>query len=111
MLPWQLVFVSTGSRILVDMSNSEQKLVRAIGLKEIVALTINGIIGAGIFALPADAARMLGPVSPIAFAIAGLFTSVIVLCFAELGGRYDRTGGAYLYAHEAFGGVFAFLIG
>jgi amino acid transporter len=94
------------------MISSEQKLVRAIGLPGIVALTINGIIGAGIFALPANAAKVLGAGSPIAFAIAGLVTGIIVLCFAELGSKFDRTGGAYLYASKAFGeGIIAFLIG
>ena len=90
---------------------SERKLVRAVGLKEIIALTINGIIGAGIFAIPATIGKTLGMSSPIAFVIAGFFCANIVLCFAELGGRYDRTGGAYLYAHEAFGELTAFLIG
>jgi amino acid transporter len=89
----------------------EQKLVRAVGKKSIVALTINSIIGAGIFALPATIAGILGNASFIAFIGAGLFTIFIVLCFAELGGMYDRTGGAYLYASEAFGGVTAFLVG
>lgn len=89
----------------------ERQLVRVVGLKEIIALTVNGIIGAGIFALPATTAAILGPASPLAFVAAGLFMIVIVLCFAELGGRYDRTGGAYLYASEAFGGSAAFIIG
>ena len=94
------------------MNSSEQKLVRAIALPGIIALTINGIIGAGIFALPANIAKLLGVTSPLAFAIAGLVTAIIVLCFAELGGKFDRTGGAYLYASKAFGeGIFAFLIG
>ena len=91
--------------------NVEQKLVRAVGRKGIVALTINSIIGAGIFALPATIAGILGNAGFIAFIGAGIFTIFIVLCFAELGGRFDRTGGAYLYASEAFGGVTAFLVG
>jgi len=91
---------------------SEPKLIRAVGFKEIISLTINSIIGAGIFALPATAAKLLGIASPIAFLVAGLLALIIVLCFAELGGRFDRTGGAYLYATEAFGaGLFSFLIG
>jgi APA family basic amino acid/polyamine antiporter len=92
--------------------SDEQKLIRAVGFKEIVSLTINSIIGAGIFALPATAAKLLGLASPIAFLLAGILALIVVLCFAELGGRYDRTGGAYLYVTEAFGaGVFAFVIG
>lgn len=95
----------------MNQTTSEKKLIRAVGLKEVVALTINGIIGAGIFALPATAGQILGIASPIAFILAGCFAILIVLCFAELGSRYDRTGGAYLYAHEAFGGAFAFVVG
>ena len=91
--------------------SSEQQLLRTVGLKDIIALTVNGIIGAGIFALPATTAAILGPASPLAFLAAGLFMIIIVYCFAELGGRYDRTGGAYLYASEAFGGAAAFVIG
>ena len=93
------------------VERAEQKLIRAVGRKEIVALTINSIIGAGIFVLPATVTAIIGIASPIAFVCAGLFCICIVLCFAELGGRYDRTGGAYLYASEAFGGVAAFLVG
>jgi APA family basic amino acid/polyamine antiporter len=91
---------------------SEQKLIRAVGFKEVVSFTINSIIGAGIFALPATAAKMLGMASPIAFLLAGMLALIVVLCFAELGGRYDQTGGVYLYMTKAFGsGVFAFIIG
>jgi basic amino acid/polyamine antiporter, APA family len=93
------------------VERAEQELVRVVGRKEIIALTINSIIGAGIFVLPATVSAILGIASPIAFVCAGVFCIFIVLCFAELGGRYDRTGGAYLYASEAFGGVPAFLIG
>jgi APA family basic amino acid/polyamine antiporter len=90
---------------------SETKLIRAVGLKEIIAMTINGIIGAGIFALPAAIAAVLGMASILAFLLAGLCSAVIVICFAELGGKFDRTGGAYLYAYEAFGEKVGFLMG
>lgn len=97
---------------LNSVEQIEQKLVRAVGFKGIIALTINAIIGAGIFTVPALVAGTLGISSPIVFALAGLFTLIIVLCFAELSGFFERTGGAYLYAHEAFGGgIIAFLIG
>jgi APA family basic amino acid/polyamine antiporter len=102
---------SEGTLSSTSHEELEGKLVRAVGLKEIVALTINAIIGAGIFTVPAIASQILGISSPIAFLIAGIFTMIIVLCFCELGGLFDRTGGAYLYAQEAFGGIWAFLIG
>jgi len=91
--------------------NNAEHLIRAIGLRGIVALTINGIIGGGIFALPASAAALLGNFSPVAFVAAGFFAICILLCFVELGSRYDRTGGAYLYATEAYPPIVSFLIG
>lgn len=96
----------------LPVEQAEQKLVRAVGFKGIIALTINAIIGAGIFTVPALVAGTLGISSPIVFGLAGLFTLILVLCFAELSGFFERTGGAYLYAYEAFGGgIITFLIG
>ena len=90
---------------------SEEKLIRAVGFKGVVALTINGVIGASIFVMPANAAHMLGPASPIAFIGAGALAMIVAACFAELGGKFERTGGAYIYAVEAYGGAVAFVIG
>jgi amino acid transporter len=48
------------------------RLVRAVGLPSLTAIAINGIIGAGIFVLPAAVARILGPASLSAYLLAGL---------------------------------------
>jgi amino acid transporter len=37
--------------------------------------------------------------------------ALLVLCFAEVGSRFDKTGGPYLYAREAFGGTIGFEVG
>jgi len=86
-------------------------LVRAVGLFSLTALAINGMVGAGIFVLPAQVAGILGPASLLAYLIAGLATGLIVLCFAEVGALFDRSGGPYLYARAAFGDWIGFEIG
>jgi APA family basic amino acid/polyamine antiporter len=86
-------------------------LVRAVGLFSLTALAINGMVGAGIFVLPAQVAGILGPASLLAYLIAGLATGLIVLCFAEVGALFDRSGGPYLYARVAFGDWIGFEIG
>lgn len=86
-------------------------LVRAVGLAGLIAISLNGVIGSGIFVLPATVASLLGPSSPIAYIIAGGATVLIVLCFAEAGSMFERTGGPYLYAKEAFGPFIGFEIG
>src|SRR5437660_2123695 len=90
---------------------SRQGLVRGIRRWDLVAITINGIIGAGIFGLPAKVYNLIGSYSLIAFVACALVVTLIILCFAEVGSRFDETGGPYLYAREAFGPTVAFEIG
>lgn len=87
------------------------ELVRAVGFLSLTAIAINGTIGAGIFVLPATVAKLVGPVSPFAFLLSGLAAALIVLCFAEVGGLFERTGGPYVYASAAFGSFVGFEIG
>jgi APA family basic amino acid/polyamine antiporter len=86
-------------------------LVRSIGRLDLVAVTINAIIGAGIFGLPAKVFGLIGNFSVIAFLVCAVFASLIVMCFAEVGSRFRDTGGPYLYAREAFGPVVGFEAG
>jgi amino acid transporter len=87
------------------------RLVRAVGLFGLIAISVNGVIGSGIFKLPATVAALMGPASPVAYLLAAFATTLVVLCFAEAGSRFDRTGGPYLYAREAFGSFVAFEVG
>ena len=76
-----------------------------------LALSINDVVGSGIYLLPASAALLLGPASLWAVLLAGLAVSLLVLCYAQAASCFDRTGGAYLYAREAFGSFIGFEIG
>lgn len=90
---------------------SSEGLVRGIRKWDLVAIAINAIIGAGIFGLPAKAFALIGSYSLIAFVVCALVVALIILCFAEVGSRFDATGGPYLYAREAFGPTVAFEVG
>jgi basic amino acid/polyamine antiporter, APA family len=90
---------------------SEEGLVRAIGRWDLVAVAINGIIGAGIFGLPATTFALIGSYSLIAFVVCAFLLLLIMLCFAEVGSRFKDTGGPYLYAREGFGSVVGFEVG
>src|SRR6266436_913944 len=91
--------------------NSDEGLVRGIRKWDLVALAINGIIGAGIFGLPAKVYSLIGSYSLIAFSACALVVLLIILCFAEVGSRFDETGGPYVYAREAFGPTVGFGVG
>src|SRR4051812_16545448 len=96
---------------MANSSSSDKGLVRGIRRWDLVAVTINGIIGAGIFGLPSKVYGLIGGYSLIAFIVCALVVMLIILCFAEVGSRFEETGGPYLYARAAFGETVAFEVG
>jgi basic amino acid/polyamine antiporter, APA family len=82
---------------------SREGLVRAIGRWSMAALTVNCIIGSGVFGLPSVLAGLLGRASVLAVIVSAGAMAVIVACFSEVASRFAQTGGPYLYAQEAFG--------
>lgn len=92
-------------------TTSPEGLLRGIRKWDLVAVTINGVIGAGIFGLPSKVFALIGSYSLLAFFACALVVVLIILCFAEVGSRFDETGGPYLYAREAFGPTVGFEVG
>lgn len=76
-----------------------------------VLLVINGVIGSGIFGLPSKTFKEIGVYSIAAFLVCAVAVFVIILCFAEVSSRFEKTGGPYLYALSSFGPLPAFLTG
>lgn len=86
-------------------------LIRAIGKWALTAAVINGVIGSGIFGLPSPVTALVGEWSPLAVLLSGAGIFVIVLCFAEVGSRFDGAGGPYLYTRTVFGPLLGFQVG
>lgn len=76
-----------------------------------VALCINAVVGAGIFGLPSRVHELLGPYALLAYLGCAVLVMLVVLCFAEVGSRFEQTGGPYLYARMAFGPAVGFQVG
>ncbi|MEX0900979.1 MAG: APC family permease [Gammaproteobacteria bacterium] len=89
----------------------EEPLVRRLTAVGIWMLAVNGMIGAGIFGVPAGAAALAGAWSPLVFVACGLLLGAVILCFAELAGHFRSTGGPILYARTAFGPFAGFQTG
>ena len=84
---------------------------RELGKWDLTAIGINQVIGSAVFILPSQIAAQVGNWSPIAFLTVGFTSLFVALCFAELGSRFEGTGGPFLYTHAAFGGFVAFEVG
>jgi basic amino acid/polyamine antiporter, APA family len=103
------------TRLLSD--NEERRdprtgLLRAVSRWQIVALSVNDVIGSGVYLiLPVAAAQLLGPASVWAILAAGFGVLLLVLCFAEAGSLFDKAGGAIVYTRAAFGDFVGFEVG
>ena len=95
----------------VSLSDSALELRRELGKWDLAAIGINQVIGSAIFILPSQVAAQLGSWSPVAFLAIGFASLLVALCFAEVGSRFEGTGGAYLYTRAAFGRFVAFEVG
>jgi len=95
----------------VAMNRPKPGLVRAIGRWSLVALTVNSVIGSGVFGLPATVAGLLGRQSVLAVLLAGLAIGVIMMCFAEVASQFSEAGGPYLYARTVFGRLVGLVVG
>ena len=86
-------------------------LVRGLSRGHLTALSVNGVIGAGILGLPSRAFALAGEYSLLAWVACALLVTGIAVCFAEVSSRFRDSGGPYLYALRAFGPGVGFVIG
>ena len=94
------------------MSNIKTKegLQRVVGIPGLSLAIVNGIIGAGIFVLPAIVNLKLGAFSIVGYIFCIIMLAAILLCYAEIGSRVTTSGGSYAYVEAAFGPFPAYVI-
>jgi amino acid transporter len=94
------------------MITSEQnKLNATLGLKDLTAMGIAAIIGAGIFGTIGNAAANGGPAVIFLFIFTAIACGFSALCYAEFASAVPLSGSAYTYAKVAFGEIIAWIIG
>lgn len=104
--------MKTSSTVIPTKSEtSSPELLRAIGLKEAIAINVGCVIGSGIFLVPATIAGKLHAMGPImlVWVVAGLLTFFGALSLAELSSFLPKSGGPYVYLRESYGKLWGFL--
>jgi len=92
----------------------QEKLERALRLKDLTMIVIGTVIGSGIFIVPAAVLRQTGEnvwLAMLVWALGGGLSLLGALTYAELGSMFPQAGGLYVYLREAFGKFPAFLYG
>ena len=81
-----------------------------VGFATALSLVVGGMIGSGVFMLPASLAPYRG-VSLIGWVVSAGGSVLLALVFARLARTNPATGGPYAYTRSAFGDFAGFLVG
>ncbi len=85
------------------MDGTDIKPPRTVGFWGTAIFPVNGMIGAGIFAMPAILVAAVGDFAPWMMLAGGFLFAPLILVFAWLAARFDNSGGPVLYGEAAFG--------
>ena len=90
-----------------------QSLERVLSLLDATMINAGGIIGSGIFMVPATVAFFTGSTSLffLVWILGGIVSLFGALSVAELGAAMPRAGGQYVYLNEAYGPLWGYLYG
>ena len=88
-----------------------KKLERSLSLTSVIAISIGGMLGSGIFVLPGIAAAKTGSSIWLAYLLAAVCILPAALSKSELATAMPSSGGTYLYIERAFGPIFGTIAG
>jgi len=84
---------------------------KILSVRDLTAMGIAAIIGAGIFSTVGKACFDGGPAVVVLFIITAIACGFSALCYAEFASQIPISGSAYTYSYVAFGELVAWIIG
>ncbi len=103
----------TIAHIMRDAGSAQEgsQLKKNLTVRDLTALGIAAIVGAGIFSTIGTAAAHGGPAVSLLFVFTAIACGFSALCYAEFASRIPISGSAYTYAYASFGELIAWIIG
>jgi len=87
------------------------RLARRLGLGDAVFIGLGAMVGAGVFASFAPAARAAGPGLLVGLLVAAVIAFCNATASAQLAAQYPTSGGTYVYGRERLGPWWGFIAG
>ena len=97
----------------MEIQQKPPSLERVLSLLDATMINVGGIIGSGIFMVPATVAFFTGSSSLffLVWILGGIVSLFGALSVAELGAAMPQAGGQYVYLNEAYGPIWGYLYG
>ena len=97
----------------MEIQQKPPSLERVLSLLDATMINVGGVVGSGIFMVPATVAFFTGSASLffLVWILGGIVSLFGALSVAELGAAMPRAGGQYVYLNEAYGPLWGYLYG
>lgn len=115
-MPHSLFRKKSISTILKDAQDGHgdghgSSLKKVLGVRDLTAMGIAAVIGAGVFSSIGKASYDGGPGVVFLYIFTAIACGFAALCYAEFASTVPVSGSAYTYSYVAFGEIFAWIIG
>jgi len=93
---------TSGSSDINSGSDGSDKTEKSLGLKELVAIALGGMVGGGIFTVLGISVALIGVFTPLAIAIGGGIAALAAYSYIKLGVYYRDEGATYSFYKKTF---------
>lgn len=94
----------------LQAASERTELRRTLGARQLTALGVGAIVGAGVFSVTGlVAAQYAGPATAVSFIVAALLSGIAGLAYAEMASLIPLGGSGYTYAYASMGELVAWL--
>ena len=75
---------------------------KALGVHELIAIALGGMVGGGIFTILGISVSMVGAYAPLAIAIGGIIAAMAAYSYIKLGVFYKDEGATYAFFKKTY---------
>ncbi|NOX94037.1 MAG: APC family permease, partial [Alphaproteobacteria bacterium] len=75
---------------------------KTLGVTELIAIALGGMVGGGIFTILGISVSMIGAFTPLAIFLGGLIAALAAYSYVKLGGYYKDEGATYAFVKKTF---------
>ena len=92
----------TGTVLYMNSKTIHRKRNKSLGVPELIAIALGGMVGGGIFTILGISVSMIGVFTPVAILIGGLIAAMAAYSYIKLGVYYKDEGASYSFYKKTF---------
>jgi amino acid transporter len=88
--------------MITNNNSCHRKRGKTLGLPELIAIALGGMVGGGIFSILGISVSLIGAFTPLAFLIGGIIAMMAAYSYVQLGVYYKDEGATYSFYKKTY---------